>query len=221
MSGGAERARGVRPVREVREADLAPVRELLHAAFRTDPVSRWIFPGDEHCEAWHPLLFGAFLEGAFRHGTAEMTEDGAAVALWFDTRREPSGLDATGELLGRVDPANPRVRSVGETTGPGHPHQPHAYLQALAVLPGLQSGGIGGALLRRALARYDAEGLPAFVEASSERSRAFYARHGFAPHGAPLRLPAGGPQMWPMWREPGGGGRAPVPGGRTPGARDA
>ncbi|MFG3252925.1 GNAT family N-acetyltransferase [Streptomyces sp. NPDC048172] len=203
-------SRDVRAVRAVRDADVPGARELLHAAFRTDPVSRWIFPGEEHCETWHPLLFSAFLEGARRYGTAEMTADGTAVALWFDTRNEPPGLEETGELLGGVDPANPRVHGIGETTGGIHPHEPHAYLQALAVRPGLQSRGIGGALLRLTLDRCDKEELPAYLEASSARSRAFYERHGFALRGAPLRLPDGGPPMWPMWREPGAGGATGV-----------
>ncbi|WP_344526984.1 GNAT family N-acetyltransferase [Streptomyces albiaxialis] len=198
-------ARDVRAVRPVREEDLPGARELLHAAFRTDPVSRWIFPEEERRETWHPLLFGAFLEGAFRYGTAEMTADGVGVALWFDARAEPVGLDETGALLDAVDPGNPRVPGIGAVTGEVHPHEPHAYLQALAVRPGLQSRGIGGALLRLALDRCDKEELPAYLEASSERSRIFYERHGFAPRGTPLVLPGGGPPMWPMWREPGGG----------------
>jgi len=44
--------------------------------------------------------------------------------------------------------------------------------------------------------------MPAYLEASTERNRGLYLRHGFADRGG-LRLPGDGPRMWPMWREPG------------------
>ena len=47
----------------------------------------------------------------------------------------------------------------------------------------------------------DERGEPAYLEASGERSRDLYLRHGYQPRGAPYHLP-GGPAMWPMWREP-------------------
>ncbi|UNS98902.1 GNAT family N-acetyltransferase [Streptomyces tubbatahanensis] len=208
MSGvepDAVRARIGTGVRAVEEADLGAARALLHAVFRTDPVSRWIFPEEEHREARHPELFGAFLACAHAYGTAEMTDDGEALALWFDVR--DGALRGGGELaaaLGHVDPGNARLSALGEATDEGHPHEDHAYLQAIAVTPGRQCRGIGGALLRHRLAVCDRQGLPAYLEASSPRSRSLYERHGFAVRGSGIQLPADGPVMWPMWRDPGG-----------------
>lgn len=44
---------------------------------------------------------------------------------------------------------------------------------------------------------------PAYLEASSERSKALYERLGWEFTGEAVRLP-GGPLMWPMWRKPRG-----------------
>ncbi len=43
--------------------------------------------------------------------------------------------------------------------------------------------------------------MPAYLEATSPRSRALYERHGFEVT-AELRATADSPPMWAMWREP-------------------
>jgi len=82
-----------------------------------------------------------------------------------------------------------------------HPKDRHVYLPAIGVDPDWQGKGIGTALLRPMLERCDREGLPAYLEASSERNRACYERNGFTVR-EELRIPGGGPPLWPMWREP-------------------
>jgi ribosomal protein S18 acetylase RimI-like enzyme len=82
-----------------------------------------------------------------------------------------------------------------------HPHEPHYYLQFLGVDPDWQGRGIGSALLEPVLERCDRDRVAAYLEASSERNRALYERHGFASVEA-VCLPGGGPRMWRMWREP-------------------
>jgi GNAT superfamily N-acetyltransferase len=71
----------------------------------------------------------------------------------------------------------------------------------IGVAPGRQGEGLGTALIGSVLDRCDREGLPAYLEASSVRSRRLYERLGFEPAGPVLQLPDG-PAMWPMWREP-------------------
>jgi ribosomal protein S18 acetylase RimI-like enzyme len=82
-----------------------------------------------------------------------------------------------------------------------HPEEPHAYLFLLATRPQWQSRGLGAALLRDVLGRCDRDGVPAYLEATSEGSRRLYERHGFEVTGE-IRLPDG-PSLWPMWRSPG------------------
>jgi hypothetical protein len=49
------------------------------------------------------------------------------------------------------------------------------------------------------LARCDRERMPAYLESSTERSRALYERHGFQTTEV-IRMPRGGPPLWLMWR---------------------
>ena len=43
--------------------------------------------------------------------------------------------------------------------------------------------------------------MPAYHEATSPRNRALYERHGYVNQGE-FQLPAGGPTLWRMWRDP-------------------
>ena len=90
---------------------------------------------------------------------------------------------------------------LAETFALHHPHDPLYYCQFLATAPAFQSHGIGSAFLRDELQRADAEGMPAYHEATTPRNRALYERHGYVNQGE-LTLPAGGPTLWRMWREP-------------------
>jgi hypothetical protein len=51
------------------------------------------------------------------------------------------------------------------------------------------------------LSRCDAEGVPAYLEASSPRNRALYERHGFEVT-QEFRVGADAPPIWGMWRDP-------------------
>jgi len=55
--------------------------------------------------------------------------------------------------------------------------------------------------MRPILERCDAEGLPAYLEATKEKNVGFYRQHGFEVTDR-LELPNGGPMMILMWREP-------------------
>ncbi|MFJ2907086.1 GNAT family N-acetyltransferase [Streptomyces sp. NPDC087212] len=111
--------------------------------------------------------------------------------------------DGPARLRDAVDPGNERVELIGRLTAGVHPaDRAHAYLWMIGVAPDRQGEGLGTALMAPVLGRCDRAGLPAYLEASSARSRALYARLGFTVTGTPLQLPYGGPQMWPMWREP-------------------
>ena len=63
-----------------------------------------------------------------------------------------------------------------------------------------QGEGIGTALLRPVLARCDEDGVPAYLEATTARSRDLYARHGFK-QTARIEV-AGCPPIYPMLRPP-------------------
>ena len=57
--------------------------------------------------------------------------------------------------------------------------KPHYYVRDVGVLPAMQGQGLGSALMRPTLEYCDRQNLPAYLEASSERSAALYERLGF------------------------------------------
>ncbi|MEV5429911.1 GNAT family N-acetyltransferase [Streptomyces sp. NPDC052701] len=196
-------------IRTAGEGDRELVVGLLDEAFRDDPVSRWVFPGEEHRRAAHPKLMAAFTDIVLADGRIDVTEDGAACALWLPVPADEHGGDAgdgaddgPARMREAVDPDNERVELISSLTAGIHPSgRAHEYLWMIGVTPGRQGEGLGTALIEPVLDRCDREGLPAYLEASSARSRRLYERLGFEPAGRPLDLPDG-PRMWPMWREP-------------------
>jgi GNAT superfamily N-acetyltransferase len=197
-------------IRTAGEGDRELVVGLLDAAFQDDPVSRWVFPGDEYRRTTHHRLMAAFTDIVLDEGRIDVTEDGTACALWLPMpegehgEEDEEGGDSFAELREIVDPENERVELIGRLTGEIHPAgRAHEYLWMIGVTPDRQGEGLGTALINSVLDRCDREGLPAYLEASSARSRALYERLGFAPAGPALDLPDG-PQMWPMWRDPRG-----------------
>ncbi|MGW6737674.1 GNAT family N-acetyltransferase [Streptomyces sp. NPDC055013] len=193
-------------IRTAGEADRESVVRLLDAAFQDDPVSGWVFPGEEYRRATHHRLMAAFTDIVLAHGRIDLTEDGTACALWMSVPDVEHHEEDDGPALLRqdVDPDNERVEMIGRLTAGIHPAgRAHAYLWMIAAAPERQGEGLGTALMNAVLDRCDREGLPAYLEASSDRSRHLYERLGFELKGRPLDLPDG-PRMWPMWREPRG-----------------
>jgi GNAT superfamily N-acetyltransferase len=191
-------------IRRAEESDRADVVRLLDAAFLDDPVSGWVFPAEEYRRRRHGALMEAFLDMALSEGFVDITEDGAAVALWWSV---PAGEhegddDGPAQLRAAVDPDNARIEEIGRLTGEAHPtDRAHQYLHMIGVSPERQGEGLGSALIGEVLERCDREGLHAYLEASNSRSRALYTRLGFASTGDAIDLPDG-PHLWPMWREP-------------------
>jgi hypothetical protein len=56
-------------------------------------------------------------------------------------------------------------------------------------------------MLREVLAGADTDGVPAYLESSSERNLPLYERNGFRVVGE-LQALGHGPTIWRMWREP-------------------
>jgi ribosomal protein S18 acetylase RimI-like enzyme len=72
-----------------------------------------------------------------------------------------------------------RAQELGARLTSCHPAVPHAHLQFLGVSSAAQGQGIGSVLLKETLAPLDKSGTVAYLEASTERNVALYARHGF------------------------------------------
>ncbi|MFC5956216.1 GNAT family N-acetyltransferase [Streptomyces sp. NPDC005774] len=195
-------------IRTAGDGDRELLVRLLDEAFQDDPVSGWVFPGTEYRRTTHHRLMGAFTDIVLAGGRIDVTEDGSACALWMSMPADDHGAgdpaddEGPAQVRRAVDPENERVEMIGRLTADVHPTgRAHEYLWMIGVAPGRQGEGLGTALIGSVLDRCDREGLPAYLEASSARSRLLYERLGFVPAGEPLPLPDG-PHMWPMWREP-------------------
>jgi ribosomal protein S18 acetylase RimI-like enzyme len=73
----------------------------------------------------------------------------------------------------------PEIFAVLEQMAHFHPGEPHWYLPLIGVDPGVQSRGLGSALLRHVLARCDRERVPAYLESTNPRNSSLYERFGF------------------------------------------
>jgi GNAT superfamily N-acetyltransferase len=198
MTGGSS---PVTSVNVILPSDRDRAISTLTLAFASDPVVRWVFQDAHVYATLFPRIIEAFAGPAFEQGTAFSLQGYAAVALWL-----PPGVgsdDATMSALideGAADSARPDVDGFFGQMGESHPSFEHWYLPLAGVDPPAQGHGLGSTLLRHALEGCDRDGLPAYLEATSPRSRDLYARHGFAEIGVIQQ--GGSPPMWPMLRQP-------------------
>lgn len=202
---GSERAKKGRGdqvavrARKAGSADLAKLSDLLAGAFSEDPVFSWCYPDPGSRQGILPAVFRTFIDAYLPLDETYMTEDHVAGAVCAPPGGEPdeARLAALEEISGEYAP---RALAVGELMAAEHPHEPHYYLFFLGTRPEFQSRGIGSALLAKLLEPCDRAGVPAYLDATSERNKRLYLRHGFEVSGE-VRLP-GGPPFWRMWREP-------------------
>lgn len=184
--------------------DEARAVATLTVAFSADPVTRWWLPDAQQYLTYWPRFIEAFAAPALASGTADAIDDGAGVSLWH-----PPGVAADETAMGAIAleavPAEDREKVFGvlAQTSAFHPEEPHWYLPMIGVDTSRRGRSYGSALLRHGLDRCDRDGAPAYLEASSERSRALYERHGFEVLGVIQGFDS--PPTWPMVRKPGGG----------------
>lgn len=184
--------------------DAALIGGVLADAFHDDPVGRWIAPDPDTRSTRLTRLFEIWA-AAFtlpHHEVLRAGEVGAA--LWLPPGRWQvprlvllRQLPHLGSIFGRRTPLLLRGLSRLEHH---HPRAPHWFLPLMGVTRDRQGEGIGTALLAAVLLRCDDEGTPAYLEATCERNRDLYARHGFRIQ-QEVQLPDG-PPLWAMWREP-------------------
>jgi ribosomal protein S18 acetylase RimI-like enzyme len=192
-------------VPQAERIDPADVLPVLVAALADDPLWRWLYPREETYVQAFPEVMLLSARGAFDAGTIDIAAGGGAVAVW-----DPPGSDVDPDEVeagwlahfqAHCDPARlGDILAWSEQFGRFHPTERHWYLGAVGVLPEHQGRGHGSALLQAGLERCDRDGLPAYLEASNERNRPLYQRHGFEVIGEIQA--ADSPSVWPMLRLP-------------------
>jgi ribosomal protein S18 acetylase RimI-like enzyme len=187
---------------EIRTANEARAVSVITLAFSADPIARWVYPDPHQYYTYFPELVRAFAGESLRLGTALFAEDFAGAALWVPPGAGRPDDEVMGELIERS--VSPEIQGplgeFSEMQAALHPHEPMWYLPMIGVDPSRQRQGHGSVLLERMLEQTDADGIPAYLEATTPSSRALYERHGFEVVG--LIQAGGSPPMWPMLRRP-------------------
>jgi GNAT superfamily N-acetyltransferase len=194
-----------RPVIPADPGDAETLAQVIADAFHDLPPARWLIPDPAARSRVFPAYFRIFVDHALAAGIVHTTPHRAAVALWLPVSAGgpgPPGQDYPARLAQATGRHTGRFAAFDAALDEHHPTgTAHQHLAMLAVRPGCQGQGIGTALLAARHAALDQAGTPAYLEASSPRNRALYQRHGYVLRpNAPIRLPDGGPPMWPMWR---------------------
>ena len=192
---------------QAESSDTPRLAATLARAFIEDPVSRWLFSetatrGEKLRDFYEEVMLRRVIPP---HGRILKTAEGAGAALWSPPGRWKPGLltalRLAPHLLRIFRGEIGRARSGLAAIEKEHPSEPHWYLAVLGVEPERQGRGLGGALMAPVLEHCDAGAVPAYLEASTPRSRALYERNGFAV-AKEVVMPHGGPPVWTMWREP-------------------
>jgi GNAT superfamily N-acetyltransferase len=167
-------------VRTASSQDADRLTAVLADAFFDDPIFGWLIPDERRRRRRLRRFFAIELRHfALTLGSVWTTSDllGAALILPPGAWRMP--VRAT-LMEGRVFGAHiARAASMSNALEARHVREPHHYVRDIGVLPAAQGRGLGSALLRPTLERCDREGLPAYLEASSEHNARLYERLGF------------------------------------------
>ena len=205
MNGGCQRALPGAGSAVVRagERDLEILSQVIADAFHDLAVSQWLIPDPDSRRAIFPGYFRILLQHTLDAGLVSTTQQRTAAALWLPaTGPTPPHDGYAGQLAEATGPFLDRFVAFDEELARHHlTGEFHHHLAILAVRPDAQSQGVGTALLQAHHAAFDWQAIAAYLEASSERTRDLYLRHGYTDHGTPIRLPDG-PPMYPMVRIP-------------------
>jgi len=175
------------------------VLDIMTLGFASDPVMRWTWPDPATFLATFPKIAEGFGGRGFAHDSVFETICGRAAAMWL-----PPDVEPDSEAMAEASAASIRPDRIEETNAffsqmaDYHPQEPCWYLPLIAADPAHTGQGLGAALMRHALAKVDADGLPAYLESSNPRNISLYQRYGFEVMG---EIQAGSsPVMTPMIR---------------------
>lgn len=190
-------------VRTARAGDLNAMVSALTESFFDDPLMTWAFDASVRRKRLAVLWRVMAEHGYLPAGASTVLPGGDGAALWMPPGRN---LDAAfwsehgAEFVGGLEGDAERLGQIGAAMEESHPTEDHWYLLAIGIHPHAQGRGLGGTLMAHTLRVADRAHQPAYLEATSSRSRALYERFGFE---VMTELhPGDGPPLWGMWREP-------------------
>jgi GNAT superfamily N-acetyltransferase len=174
------------------EADIEMLSQVIADAFFPLAPCQWLIPDEAARRSIFPGYFRMYVEHAMANGLMHTTPGRDAAALWIPLGPQlpepPNGYD---EHLAEI--TGPWVERFVVFDGELDAHHltgvEHHHLAILAVRPDRQGQGTGTALLDAHHSVLNEQGMAAYLEASDERTRRIYPRHGYADYRTPIQLP--------------------------------
>jgi GNAT superfamily N-acetyltransferase len=197
------------PVRLAEQRDVPRVAATLTIALGDSRWTRWALPADGRMQRLTRLHELAAGHRGVATGTAWVSDDVSAVAVW----EAPAGAPGTRSLprdvaaaLARELPLLsaerwPAVATTAEVIAAARPEGPHWWLAHLGTRPTVRRQGLAGAVLAPALAAVDEAVLPAATAVFTWANVRFLRRFGFAVRAA-LRTADDELPLWVLVREP-------------------
>jgi GNAT superfamily N-acetyltransferase len=196
-------------VRRAEQRDVPRIAATLTIALADSRWTRWALPDDGRMQRLTRLNELDAGHRGVGTGTAWVTEDVTAVAVW----EPPPGAEGTAPLPADVQAALANelpylsadrfgaVRDTAALVEEARPAEPHWWLQHLGVRPTSRRRGLGAAVLAPVLVRCDTDGVPAaaavFSWANVRFLRGFGFEVGWTGHTADDELP-----LWVLVRQP-------------------
>jgi GNAT superfamily N-acetyltransferase len=196
-------------VHRVTRDELEAATSTITLAFATDPVWQVALRDLEGTGTDLRDYWRFYVEAAHRCETAFAGADARTVSIWVPPggKELPEEQESQLRLLveQRLDPARAAVLfELWDRFDENHPDpEPHAYLSLLATRPDCAGHRYGQAHLAADLARWDAEGIPTYLESTNPVNNARYERQGYVPVGQ-FQAVLDRAVVTTMWRPAGG-----------------
>ncbi|GJM37358.1 MAG: hypothetical protein DHS20C19_07250 [Acidimicrobiales bacterium] len=170
-------------IRHALPDDADDVETTLREAFLADPMMAFMIEDPEregHCRRDDLAAIMDVERRTYAPCGHSYTIPGKAAALWAPPGHRPDLTEFIEVFSSRADPERAATAAEQFMLMAEHePEEPHFYLHLIGARDSARGQGLGSLLLDRIHAVCDAEGLPAYLEASSERSAVLYERHGY------------------------------------------
>ena len=191
--------------RMARVDEIPRLAQTFASAFSADPIFMWLTPERNRLERLR-RFFARQLKDTFEHGGVVTSEDGSGAAIWLPPDKWkvpiPTLIKSTPTAMRAFGMRLPRLLGSLTIIEKKHPEDPpHWYLEFLGTRRDVQRKGVGSAVIGLMLDRCDAEGIPAYLEASSPENVPFYARNGFEVR-EEVQLKGAPNPVWAMMRQP-------------------
>jgi ribosomal protein S18 acetylase RimI-like enzyme len=191
----------VSTVRTATEIDVPRMSRTAVLAFAADPLFRWFHPDLATYVEQSPSMWRLLSRRAISLGTAYVTDDIVALAIFFPPGRPQVDLPPDPAAIPPSEELRAKYKALGVTMEANTPPEPHWYLNVLATHPDWQRQGLGAALMAPIGELCRRESLSVYLETESTENVAYYGHLGFRVR-SEWDVPLDGPHLWGMMREP-------------------